>query len=88
MSIHTARHDVALHLCETRAKKRQMEQRAVVRVLTLNVLKAQKMQMELTNMYSAEAVQISALKKWGMRFLQRRTYLGGGSRSDRAPILI
>jgi hypothetical protein len=65
-----------------------MMSRAVARLLTLPIFKAQKMQMELTSMYSAEALQISAVKKWGTRFLQGRTYLGDGSKSDRAPILI
>jgi hypothetical protein len=45
------------------AKKCQMEQRAVVRVLTLKGLKAKEIEMELRSVYGDEALQISAVKK-------------------------
>jgi hypothetical protein len=40
-----------------------MEQRAIVRFLTLTGLKAQEIEMELTSMYRDKALQISAVKK-------------------------
>jgi hypothetical protein len=45
-----------------------MNQRTVVRVLTLKGLKAQEIEMELAGAYGDEALHISALKKWRVRF--------------------
>jgi hypothetical protein len=59
-----------------RAKKCQMEQRAVVRLLTFKGFKAKEIEMELTSMYSDEALQIFTVKKWRTRFLQGRTEFG------------
>jgi hypothetical protein len=60
-----------------------MEHRAIVRFLTLKGLKAQEIEMELTSVYSDEAIHISDVKKWRTHFLQRRTELGDNSRSGR-----
>jgi predicted GTPase len=60
-----------------------MEQRAVVRFLTFRGLKAKEIEMKLTNVYGDEALQISAVKKQRMRFLQGRTELGYDLQSRR-----
>jgi plasmid stabilization system protein ParE len=65
------------------AKECQMEQRGVVRFLTLKGLKAMKSKMQLTNVDGDEALQISASKKGRRRFLQVRTKLGDDPRSGR-----
>jgi hypothetical protein len=46
-------------------------------LLTLKGLKAKEIEMELTNVHGDEALQISAVRKWRIRFLQGRTELGG-----------
>jgi transposase len=60
-----------------------MEQRVIVRSLTFKGLKAKKIEMELTNVYGDEALQISIVTNWRTRFLQRRTELGDDPRSGR-----
>jgi hypothetical protein len=60
-----------------------MEQRVVLRFLTLKDLKAKEIQMHLTSMYDNEAFQISAVKKWRACFLQERTEFGDDQRSGR-----
>jgi hypothetical protein len=56
--------------------KGQMEQRTVVRVLTIESLKAKEIEMELTTVYCDEALQMFALPKRQTDFLQARTELG------------
>jgi hypothetical protein len=53
-----------------------MDQRAVVRFLTLKGLKAMEIEMELSRVYGDEALRISARKKWRTCFLQGKTQLG------------
>jgi hypothetical protein len=60
-----------------------MEQRTVVRFLILKGLNAKEIEMEFTSVYDDEALQISAVKNWGTRFLQARTELGDDPRSER-----
>jgi hypothetical protein len=45
------------------AKTFQMEQRAIIRILTFKSFKAKKIETKHTNMYEDEALQISAVKK-------------------------
>jgi hypothetical protein len=52
------------------------EQRAALRCLPLKDLKAKDIEMELTNVYNNEALQISAGKKRRTGFLQEKTKLG------------
>jgi hypothetical protein len=73
----------ASFLAKVHAKKCQMEQRAVVRFLTLKGLKTKEIEMEITNVHGDEALQIYTGKKWQTRFLQGRLQLGDGSRSGR-----
>jgi hypothetical protein len=51
-------------------------------------LKAQEIEMELTNVHDDEAFQISALKKCQTPFLQERTELGDDLGGEGLPILI
>jgi hypothetical protein len=60
-----------------------MEQQAVVRVLTVKGLKAQKIEMELTSLYGDEGLQINVVEKWRTRFLQERREFGDCRRSRR-----
>jgi transposase len=70
-------------LANRQAKTGQTEQRAVIRVLTVNGLRAKEKEMELASMYGYDALQISAVKKWRTRFVQGRTELGDDPRSGR-----
>jgi hypothetical protein len=55
---------VALHFCQTYTKKKcQIEQQAVVRLLSLKGLKAKEIETELTRVCGDEKLQISAVKK-------------------------
>jgi hypothetical protein len=47
-----------------------MDQRPVDRLSTLNGLKAEEIELELTNVYGDEALQISVIKNWRTRFLR------------------
>jgi hypothetical protein len=55
--------------------------RAAVRLLTHKGLKGKKIEMEFVFVHGDEAIQISALMRRGMRFLQGRTKLRGELRS-------
>jgi hypothetical protein len=66
-----------------RAKKCQMEQRAVVRVLTIKGLKAKEIEMELTSMYCDDVLQTLAVEKWRTRLLQGGTEPGDDLQSGR-----
>jgi hypothetical protein len=61
-----------------------MEQRVVLRFLTIKGLKAKKIKMEITSVYGDEALQISAVKKWRKHFMLGRTELGDDRRSGRS----
>jgi hypothetical protein len=65
-----------------------MEQRAVVRLLTLKDLKAQEIERKQTSVDRSESLRISAAKKWPTNFLQGRRELGDHPRSGCPPILI
>jgi histone-lysine N-methyltransferase SETMAR len=60
-----------------------MEQRAVIRFLSLKGLKARDIQAELQSVYGPEACQLTAVKKWRTRFMQGRTDLFDDPRSGR-----
>jgi hypothetical protein len=49
--------------------------------LTLEGLKDQEIEIEVTNVYGNEALKISAIKKWRMHFLQGTTEPGDCPRS-------
>jgi hypothetical protein len=70
----------ASFLANAHAKKCEMEQRAILRVLTVKGLKALEIEIDLTSVYGDEAFQISARKKWRTRFLQRTAELGNAAR--------
>jgi hypothetical protein len=53
-------------------------------LLSLIDLKAQEIEMELTNLYGYETLQNFAGTKWRTRFLQGRTEIGDELRSERA----
>jgi hypothetical protein len=78
----------ASFLANPSAEQCQMEPRAVVRVLSLKGLKAKEIEMALTSVYGDEALQISAVKKWRMRFLQGTTELGDTHDREDPPFLI
>jgi hypothetical protein len=69
--------------CKKRATRYQMEQRTVVRVVTLKCLSAMEIEMEVTSTYCDEALQIFAVKKWRTRFMEGRTELEDDPRSGR-----
>jgi transposase len=50
-----------------------MEHRTVIRFLTLKELKAREMQTGLESVYRPEAVALSTVKKWRIRFQEGRT---------------
>jgi transposase len=62
-----------------------MEQRAVVRFLTLKKLSARDITAELEGVYEHEALSLSAVKKWCKRFVNGRITLEDDPRSGRPP---
>jgi hypothetical protein len=62
-----------------------MEQRAVVRFLTLKKLSARDIIADLEGVYGHEALSLSAMKKWRKRFVNGRIALEGDPRSTRPP---
>jgi transposase len=62
-----------------------MEQRAVVRFLTLKKLSARDIMAELEGEYGHEALSLSAVKKWRKRFVNVRITLEDDPRSGRPP---
>jgi transposase len=60
-----------------------MEQRAVIRFLSLKGFKARAIQGELQSGYGPDACQLTAVKKWRARVLQGRTDLFDDPRSGR-----
>jgi hypothetical protein len=70
ISIGTARHYVALHFWPAYTQNKcQIEQRTVVRCLTIKGFKAKDIEMEQTCVYDEEAFQMSARKKRQTPFL-------------------
>jgi hypothetical protein len=63
-----------------------MEQRAVVRFLTLKTLSARAIRTELEAVYGHEALSLAAVKKWRKRFLNGRVSLDDDPRSGRPPV--
>jgi hypothetical protein len=65
ISINPARHYLALHVWQARREKKgQMEQRVLVRFLTLKGVNVQEIGRKLTSMDGDEALQISPGEKW------------------------
>jgi hypothetical protein len=62
-----------------------MEQRAVVRFLTLKKLSAMDIMAELEAMYGYETLSLSAVKKWRKRFINGRITQEDDSWSGRTP---
>jgi histone-lysine N-methyltransferase SETMAR len=60
-----------------------MEQRAVIRFLTLKGLKSSQILIELTNVYHEAALSLTAVKKWHYRFKDGRTTLDDNFRAGR-----
>jgi transposase len=60
-----------------------MEQWAVVHLLSLKSFNANETETELTSVHDDEAFQISAIKKWRTRFMQKRTEFEDDLRSGR-----
>jgi transposase len=60
-----------------------MEQRAVIRFLTVKGLRASAIAAELKSVYEIEALGISTVKKWHKRFAERRTSRDDDSRCGR-----
>jgi hypothetical protein len=61
-----------------------LEQRAVIRLLTLKGLHAFAITAELKSVYGTGALAISTVKKWSKRFLEGRTVQCGGPRCGRS----
>jgi transposase len=60
-----------------------MEQRAVVRFLTLKGLKSGQIVAELKTVYGPDALALATVKKWSKRFREGRTDLSDNPRSRR-----
>jgi hypothetical protein len=60
-----------------------MEQRAVIRFVTLKSLKAKAIQVELEPVYCTDACKLSMVKKWRLLFLQGTTIRFDDPRSRR-----
>jgi len=81
MSIGRVRHDVALHFWQI-CRQKVVDGAASSRPRwTLKDLKAEEIEMELTDVYGDEAFQISAVTKWRTCVLQGRTEPGDDPRS-------
>jgi hypothetical protein len=61
-----------------------MEQRAVIRFLTLEGLRARAIATELGDVYHPDALALPTVKKWRKRFVQGRTSLSDDPRSGRS----
>jgi energy-converting hydrogenase A subunit M len=60
-----------------------MEQRVVIRFLTLKGLKVKEIQAELESVSGTDACKFCLMKKWRLRFLQGRTTLFDDPKSGR-----